>query len=39
MTFFLIKGMGEAKQLASNVPDEGRALNRRVELTRQIGLY
>jgi hypothetical protein len=31
MSFFLIKGIGEAKPLASNVTDEGRALNRWVE--------
>ncbi|KPA10630.1 secreted protein containing Outer membrane protein, OmpA/MotB [Candidatus Magnetomorum sp. HK-1] len=34
-----IKGMGKAKPLASNLTDEGRALNRRVEFTRRIGFY
>jgi len=34
-----IKGMGEAKPLTSNLTDEGRALNRRVEFTRRIGFY
>jgi outer membrane protein OmpA-like peptidoglycan-associated protein len=34
-----IKAMGEAKPLTSNLTDEGRALNRRVEFTRRIGFY